>query len=155
MVNTSEPRIYYSKAMPEIPELIKARRCLAQAEAAWVSADGLVLLGEGLALLEELMEGGSRTDARTARNLAASYAARIYERIGNAVAADRRLPEPELEHFFKVVLRFDQVSAVLPPAAAELKIAVVRQLIERYYEGHPPERKQRALEQLAQLRGSG
>jgi hypothetical protein len=61
------------------------------------------------------------------------------------------VPEPELEHCFKVVLAFDQVSDALPPASAELKIEVVKALIERYYEGHPPERKRAALEQLAAL----
>jgi hypothetical protein len=61
------------------------------------------------------------------------------------------VPEPELEHYFKVVLAFDQVSASLPPEAAELKVAVVRALIERYYEGHPPERKRAALAELANL----
>ena len=40
------------------------------------------------------------------------------------------------------------------PAWAELKIGVVRALIERYYEGHPPEKKRAALEQLAALRSA-
>jgi hypothetical protein len=61
------------------------------------------------------------------------------------------VPEPELEHFFKVVLAFDQIGVELPQSAQDLKIAVVRRLIERYYEGHPPERKQRALAELAQV----
>lgn len=63
------------------------------------------------------------------------------------------MPEPELEHFFKVVLAFDTVSAALPPASNTLKVAVVRQLIERYYEGHPPDQKRQALEALEQLSG--
>jgi hypothetical protein len=67
------------------------------------------------------------------------------------VAGDAQLPEPELEHFFKVVLAFDQVGAALPDSAQELKVAVVRRLIDRYYEGHPAEKKRRALEELAQL----
>jgi hypothetical protein len=49
------------------------------------------------------------------------------------------------------VLAFDQMSASLPSKAAELKVAVVRALIERYYEGHPPERKRAALAELANL----
>jgi hypothetical protein len=61
------------------------------------------------------------------------------------------VPEPALEHFFKVVLAFDQVSAELPASAKALKIAVVRQLIDRYYEGHPPEKKREALRELEQL----
>jgi hypothetical protein len=135
--------------MPEPQELTKARRCLAGAEASLRSADGLAQLVEGLALLDDVIGGGAA--ASTARNLAASYAARIYARVGEAVAGDAQLPEPELEHFFKVVLAFDQVGDALPESAQELKVAVVRRLIDRYYEGHPPEKKQRALAELAQL----
>jgi len=137
--------------MPEPKELSKARRCLARAEAEWRSADGLRELVEGLALLEDVIGTGTTSVGSTARNLATSYAARIYARVGDAVAVDEQLPEPELEHFFKVVLAFDQIAVELPQAAQELKIAVVRRLIDRYYEGHPPERKQRALAELAQV----
>ena len=58
-----------------------------------------------------------------------------------------------LEHYFKVVLALDQVGEALPATAAELKLAVVRALIDRYYEGHSPADKRRALEQLSQLKG--
>ena len=136
--------------MPEPQELTNARRCLARAEASLSSADGLAQLVEGLAFLDEVIGEGAAAGS-TARNLAASYAARIYARVGDAVAGDAQLPEPELEHFFKVVLAFDQVGAALPESAQALKIAVVRRLIDRYYEGHPPETKQRALAELAQL----
>jgi len=136
--------------MREPQELTKARRCLARAEEVMSSADGLAQLVEGLALLDDVIGAGTAA-ASTARNLAASYAARIYARVRDAVAGDAQLPEPELEHFFKVVLAFDQVGAALPESAQELKIAVVRRLIDRYYEGHPPEKKKRALDELAQL----
>ena len=136
--------------MPEPQELTKARRCLARAEASLSSADGLTQLVEGLALLDDVIGGGGAA-AGTARNLAASYAARIYARVHDAVAGDAQLPEPELEHFFKVVLAFDPLGSALPESAQELKVAVVRRLIDRYYEGHPPERKQRALAELAQV----
>ena len=136
--------------MPEPQELTKARRCLARAEASLSSADGLTQLVEGLAFLDEVI--GSKTAAAgIARNLAASYAAKIYARVGEAVAGDAQLPEPELEHFFKIVLAFDPLGAALPESAQELKVTVVRRLIDRYYEGHPAEKKQRALDELAQL----
>jgi len=137
--------------MPEPQELTKARRCLARAEADLGSVDGLSQLVEGLACLDDVIGGGHAASASTARNLAASYAARIYARVEDAVAGDAQLPEPELEHFFKVVLAFDQLGSALPESAHELKIAVVRRLIDRYYEGHPPEKKERALAELAQL----
>ena len=137
--------------MAEPRELATARRHLAFAEAELDSAHGLARLTEGLGLLDDVMAGRDAVAARTAGNLAASYAARIYERIGAAVTNDRQLPEPQLEHYFKVVLALDQVGEALPAEAAELKLAVARALIDRYYEGHSPEQKRRALEQLAAL----
>jgi len=124
---------------------------MAQAEADWVTADGLARLTDGLGRLADLIESGNQAEARTAANLAASYASRIYGRVRDTVQRDAQVPEPELEHCFKVVLAFDQLQDALPPAAAELKIEVVKALIERYYEGHPPAKKQAALEQLAAL----
>ena len=139
--------------MPEPRELATARRYLARAEAELDSADGLARLAEGLGLLDALIAGRDATVARTAGNLAATYVGRIYERIGAAVAKDPQMPEPKLEHYFKVVLALDQVGEALPATAAELKLAVVRALIDRYYEGHSPEQKRLALEQLSQLKG--
>ncbi len=138
--------------MPEPRELATARRHLARAEAELDSADGLARLAEGLSLLDALIAGRDEAVARTARNLATTYVGQIYERIGAVVALDPQLPEPKLEHYFKVVLTLDQVGEALPPTATELKLAVVRALIDRYYEGHSPAEKRRALEQLAQLK---
>ncbi len=139
--------------MAEPRELATARRHLAFAEADLDSTEGLARLAEGLGLLDALMAGYDPPAARTAANLAASYVGRIYERIRAAVAKDPQLPEPTLEHYFKVVLALDLVGEALPATAAELKLAVVRALIDRYYEGHSPAEKRRALEQLAQLKG--
>ena len=139
--------------MAEPRELVSARRHLAFAEAELDSADGLARLQEGLGLLDDLIAGRDPAVARTAGNLAATYAARIYEQIGAAVQKAARLPEPTLEHYFKVVLALDQVGAALPATAVELKLAVARALIDRYYEGHSPEQKRAALEQLAALKG--
>lgn len=136
---------------PEPRELAEARRCLAAAEADYRSPEGLAALVEGLGLLDDVIVGGASRDAETAANLASTYAARLYARVNEAVARDAQVPEPELEHFFKVVLAFDQVRDSLPASAESLKIEVVRQLIERYYEGHSRERKEQALKELAQL----
>jgi hypothetical protein len=124
---------------------------MAEAEASLSSAGGLARLADGLGRLSDLIDAGANAEARTASNLAASYAARFYARVRDQLAHDPQIPEPELEHWFKVVLAFDQVRDALPPAAAELKIEVVKALIERYYEGHPPAKKRAALEQLAAL----
>jgi len=125
---------------------------MAEGEADWASADGLARLVDGLERLAELMERGNKVEARTAGNLAASYAGRFYGRIRDKLERDPHLTEPELEHYFKVVLAFDQVREALPASAAELKIRVVEALVDRYYEGHSPEHKRAALEQLAALR---
>ena len=138
--------------MPESRELAAARLCMAEAEAGWASADGLARLADGLERLAELIERRNGIEARTAGNLAASYAGRFYGRVRDKLERDPHVTEPELEHYFKVVLTFDQVSEALPASAAELKIRVVEALVERYYEGHPPEHKRAALEQLAALR---
>jgi hypothetical protein len=124
---------------------------LADAEAGFASADGLTRLDDGLGRLAGLIDAGG-AEGRVARNLAASYAGRFYARVQRKLERDAQVPEPELEHYFKVVLAFDQVAEALPASATDLKIRVVEALVERYYEGHPPERKRAALEQLAALR---
>ena len=106
---------------------------------------------EGLAFLEDVIGSGTATAVKTARNLATSYAARVYGRIDAVVSTDLHLPEPELEHFFKVLLAFDPIAEALPESARELKIEVARRLVDRYYEGHSPEQKQEALDALNAL----
>lgn len=137
--------------MAESRELGEARRRLATGEVLYASREGLAAVDEGLALLEDVVELGSAHEARTARNLAAAYAARLYERVAATLAADRAVPEPMLELFFKLVLAFDRFAAGLPANARALKIDVVRHLIDRYCEGHPPEKKRAMLEQLEQF----
>lgn len=132
----------------EPKELSAARRCLSKAEAGYRSSEGLAALAEGVELLDDLIGAGDPPHAQTARNLAVTYAARLYEEVARTLDADPALPEPDLEQLFRVVLAFDRVAAALPPAARQLKIEVVRRLIDRYYEGHPPESKQRALGML-------
>jgi hypothetical protein len=137
--------------MSDSRELRNARRSLAEAEGSLGSREGLARLTAGLATLADLLEAGTGAEAATARNLAASYASLIYSRVGERLARDAQVPEPELEIYFKAVLAFDQVRDALPTAAAELKVALVRALIERYYEGHPPAKKRAALAELARL----
>ena len=125
---------------------------MAAAEGAWASTDGLARLFDGLERLADIIEAGDKREAPIAANLAASYAGRFYGRVRAKLERDTQVPEPELEHYFKVVLAFDRVQSALPAAAADLKIGVVEALVERYYEGHAPEKKRAVLEQLAALR---
>lgn len=122
-----------------------------EAEADWLSVEGLARLTDGLDRLTYVIETGTKTEARTASNLAVTYAGRFYGRVRDKLERSRQVPEPELEHCFKIVLAFDQVQDALPQAATDLKIDVVKALVERYYEGHSPEKKRAVLEELAAL----
>jgi len=137
--------------MAESRELEAARRALAAAEADLSTSDGLARLTEGLEQLDAIMGSAPPAEARTARNLASTYASRVYRQVRALLTTDAQVPEPELEHYFKIVLAFDQIGGALPADAAELKITVVKSLIERYFEGHPPDRKRAALAELANL----
>ena len=124
---------------------------LSAAEAGFRSADGLRHLQEGLELLEEVRLDGEARHRAIAENLSSSYSARICEAIRRLVEADAALPEPELEHFFRMLLAFDSQNLELPEFARSLKIEVVRRLVDRYYEGWPEEDKAAALRRLAEL----
>jgi hypothetical protein len=137
--------------MIEPRELSTAREHLARGEASYRTAAGLAELEQGIGLLDEIMlakDAGRRT---IAGNIAKTYATRIYRSIGALLDADRAIPEPQLEHLFKVVLAFDQSEVELPETAREVKIEIARRLIDRYYEGHSPEYKRKALEDLTKM----
>jgi hypothetical protein len=138
--------------MSEPRQLLSAREHLAQAEARYRSEDGLFHLEEGLALLEEVIDG-EPAHCSVARNLAATYAMKLYGCVKKSIEHDRGIPEPELERFFKIVLAFDDGDFRLPAEARAVKVEIARRLIERYYEGHPPEVKQKALDELAKISG--
>jgi hypothetical protein len=139
--------------MTEPAPLISAREHLSLAESDYRSEDGLFHLEEGLALLEEVALDSAKEHQAVAANLLSTYSTRICESIKKVVETDRRLPEPELEHLFKVLLAFDSAALELPEYVRALKIDVVKRLIDLYYEGHPEAEKQKALEQLTSLHG--
>jgi hypothetical protein len=132
--------------MSQTKELEAAREHLARAEAAYLSAEGLTHLEQGLALLDDV-------DAPVARNLEATYASRIIRRIVESVEGDRATPEPLLEHLFKMVLAFDEARSPPPEEARAIKIRIARRLIDYYYEGRTQEEKERATEELMRVAG--
>lgn len=138
--------------MTESRELQAAREHLARGEASFRSAAGLAELEQGIDLLDEVMSGKDARNRTIAANIARTYSTRIYRSIGAQLEADRAIPEPQLEHLFKVVLAFDQSEAELPDNARAVKIEIARRLIDRYYEGHSPEKKRAVLEELTKLR---
>lgn len=135
--------------MPESRELSAARKHLGLAESGYRSAKGLGHLQDGLGLLEEIELDGTDEHKAVAANLLATYSARICESVRRLVENDPGLPEPELEHLFKVLLAFDSVEIELPEYVHALKIDIAKRLIDRYYEGHSAEEKQEVLERLA------
>lgn len=139
--------------MVEPPQLRSVREHLSQAEQRFRTEDGLFHLQEALVLLEDLMDSAVPEHRTIARNLASTYSARIFGVVRRLVATDPGLPEPELEHLFKVALAFDEIGFELPADARSAKIAVVAQLVDRYYEGHTPEEKRAVLEELAKISG--
>ena len=136
--------------MKESRELQAAREHLARGEASYGSPAGLAELEQGLGLLDDVMSANA-AQRTIAENIAKSYATRIYRSIGAVLDRDRAVPEPQLEHLFKVVLAFDQSEIALPDQAREVKIEIARRLIDRYYEGHSAEQKRQALEQLTKI----
>lgn len=137
--------------MTEPRELFTAREHLARGEASYRSAAGLAELEQGIALLDDVMSGKDASHRSIAANIAKTYATRIYRSIGALLEADRAVPEPLLEHLFKVLLVFDQSEIELPENARTVKVEIARRLIDRYYEGHSAERKREALEQLTKI----
>jgi hypothetical protein len=137
--------------MTEPRELLAAREHLARGEANYRSPAGLAELEQGIGLLDDVMSGKDARNRTIAENIAKTYSTRIYRSIGALLEADRAVPEPQLEHLFKIVLAFDQSEIELPDNAREVKIEIARRLIDRYYEGHSAEQKRQALEQLTRI----
>jgi hypothetical protein len=138
--------------MAEPPDLKLARDRLAKAEATLMTADGLSHLEEGLALLESVIDRAVATPiGPVARNLGQTYTTKVYQRVRKAIEENRNLSEPELEHLFSVVRAFDDVGFELPQDSGELKVTVVRRLIDYYYEGRSPAEKEEILRRLADI----
>jgi hypothetical protein len=146
-----DPRATAQTIMTEPRELVAAREHLARGEASYGSAAGLAELEQGLGLLDDVMSAKNAAHRTVAENIAKSYATRIYRNIGALLDGDRAVPEPQLEHLFKVVLAFDQSEVELPDNARDIKIEIARRLIDHYYEGCSPEQKREALEQLTKI----
>lgn len=137
--------------MMEPRELVAAREHLARGEASYRSAAGLAELEQGLGLLDEVLLAKGSAHRAVAENIAKTYTTRIYRSIAALLDSDRAVPEPQLEHLFKVVLAFDQSEVELPDNAREMKIEIARRLIDHYYEGHSAEQKRKALEELTKI----
>jgi len=140
--------------MDEPSELSTARRHLARAEAGIETEEGLHHLQEGLGLLERVTESpAAGKHGPVARNLGGTYAAKVHEHVQRQLASGRNLPEPALQHAFAVIRAFDGTCFDVPAGARDLKIELVRRLIDIYYEGYSAAERQRAYEELAKATG--
>ena len=139
--------------MREPRELESARAHLARAESQFGSRDGLVHLQEGLALLEDLIDGGS-AHAAIARNVGTAYCSTIYRRIASRVSSAAPISEPELERLFETMRCFDDVGLELPDDARALKVEIVKRLLTLYTEGRNAAEKRRVFERFEDLLGS-
>lgn len=137
--------------MTEPAELVEARKYLSRAEAALFSKNALFDLEEGLGLLQELIDSGAHETQALARNIGKTYGAKLYSAIGSVLAADRNVPEPQLEHLFQFILILDSAEIDLPSNSREIKIALGRELLSRYLEGHAAEEKRAAIEELMRI----
>lgn len=135
-------------APAEPAELRAARERLSRGEAGYRSVAGLHHLVQGFAMLEEVMARNIAGQRALACNMASTYCAKIVASIQQLLERDPAVPEPELEHLFKVVLALDETDVDLPAEARAVKIEIARRLIDCYYEGYSPEQKQAAIEQL-------
>lgn len=131
--------------MIESAELVAARKHLSRAEAALFSKDALFELEEGFGWLQELMDAGDLESQKLARTIGKTYAFKFYRAISSLIAADRSVPEPQLEHLLQIVLILDAAEVELPSDARDTKIVLGRALLNRYLEGHAPAEKRAAL----------
>jgi hypothetical protein len=145
----------HSIPMPEPKELVDARTHLALGEKTLRTEESVFHFEEGLALLQDVVATGAQQDQRLATNIANTYATKIYGIIGGLLEQDRNMPEPDLEHLFRLLLVFDEGGFELPPGSRTVKIRIGHDLLNRYLEGHASEEKQAALRDLMKLAEGG
>ena len=136
--------------MNEPKELSVARAHLARAESRYAQPAALDEVQRALAVLEEI-EGENDTFRALGARIAFAYATRLCNHLTTLLRADAHVPEPQLEHFFKMLRAFDDTIIELPAEARELKIELAKRLIDRYLEGHSADRKAEALKQLLDI----
>jgi hypothetical protein len=139
--------------MTEPKQLEFARAHFALAESRYGSPVALEAVDKALAALEELRDRDDEITALSER-IALTYATRLCEHMQRLLRSDVHIPEPQLEHFFKLLRTFDDSLIQLPAVARQLKIELARRLIDHYLEGHSAEEKAKALGQLLDIAGS-
>ncbi len=140
-------------AMREPKQLEIARAHLARAEAHYSAPTALDHVDKALAVLDEICDRNDEVSALGER-IAFTYATKLCDHLKGLLQNDAHVPEPQLEHFFKILRAFDDSIIELPAAARQLKIELARRLIDHYLEGHSAEEKTKALGQLLDIAAS-
>lgn len=140
----------HNRAMNEPKELSIARAHFAQAELHHTSPAALGHIEKALAALDDIPHQDEANGA-LAQRIAIAYATKLCGRLQSLLNNDAHVPEPQLEHFFKMLRAFDDSIIELPAIARQLKIELAKRLIEFYLEGHPTQAKEQALRQLLNI----
>ena len=139
--------------MKEPKQLEIARAHLARAEAHFGAPAALDEVDKALAVLEEIRDRNDEISSLGER-IAFTYASKLCDHLKRLLHTDDHVPEPQLEHFFKMLRAFDDSIIELPAAARQLKIELAKRLIDHYLEGHSVEEKAKALGQLLDIAAS-
>jgi hypothetical protein len=135
----------------ESDDLITARRCLDEGEAAFPSDEALYALDEGLGLLAGIIAERDGRERTVARNAGLSCVNRLAGRIEQTLAA-RDVPEPDLKRLMRgaQVLAGSAFAADANADLAALTVAAAGRYLDALFEGYPPEEKAREIERLTQ-----
>jgi CRP-like cAMP-binding protein len=139
--------------MKDPKQLEIARAHFARAESRYASPVALEDVEKALAALEEIRDRDDEITALSER-IAFTYATRLCDHLQRLLRTDAHIPEPQLEHFFKLLRAFDDSIIELPAVARQLKIEFAKRLIDHYLEGHSAEEKAKALRQLLDIAAS-
>ena len=139
-----------NRPMTEPKQLEIARAHLARAESHYGSPAALEEVQKALAALEEIRDRNDELTSLSER-IAFTYATRLCDQLQRLLQPDAHVPEPQLEHFFKMLRAFDDSIIELPAAARQLKIELAKRLIDHYLEGHSAEDKAKAIRQLLDI----
>lgn len=139
--------------MNEPKQLSIARAHLARAEAQYSAPAALDDVDKALAALEEIRDRSDEISA-LGRRIAFTYANKLCAHLRQLLDNDPHVPEPQLEHFFKMLRAFDDSITESPATARDLKIELAKRLIDHYLEGHSAEARATALAQLLDIAAS-
>jgi hypothetical protein len=134
----------------EPKELKLARDRFARAERDFTAKPALDDVTFALALLEEVAD---REDefSTLAQRLRSTHASKLYSTVRALLQGDPGIPEPLLEHLFKMLCAFDEAPRELPADAREIKLSIAQRLIDLYLEGHSADEKAAAVNELLRI----